>query len=193
MNLTTRLLPQWRALCVSQKVPDMLLPCDVRTRWNSMFNMLEGAITHKKIIDKMTSNKANGLRACELSKDEWRTAAQLHKVLQVCPPLKPSSTVAQTLTFFLYIHLHSGHGCLISRCHPPLWYIACMQSPLPYPILFLLLTTLRAPSLFVRAPGHLARPLPIRFGSQPPHSSSLHSASSHCVRPQSHHINLPFH
>ena len=32
-----------------------------------MFDMLEGAITHKKVIDKMTSNKANGLRACELS------------------------------------------------------------------------------------------------------------------------------
>ncbi|PIL33222.1 hypothetical protein GSI_04672 [Ganoderma sinense ZZ0214-1] len=82
VNSTTRLLPQWRALCVSQKVPNTLLPRDVRTRWNSTFDMLEGALSHKKVVDKMTGDKTNGLRACELSKDEWQTAAQLYKVLE---------------------------------------------------------------------------------------------------------------
>ena len=91
INSTTKLLPAWWSLCVSEKAPETLLPRDVRTRWNSTFNMLVDALTQGVVIDKMCADKAFGLRAYELSNAEWRIAHHLHKVLEVRPPLEPSA------------------------------------------------------------------------------------------------------
>ena len=74
---------------MSEGAPETLLPRDVRTRWNSTFDMLAGALTHRVVIDKMCADKSYGLRAYELSSAEWRIARHLHKVLEVRPPPEP--------------------------------------------------------------------------------------------------------
>ena len=74
---------------MSEKVPKKLLPRDVRTRWNSTFEMLAVALPHRVVINKMCEDKAYSLWAYELSQEDWRIARHLHKVLQVRPPPEP--------------------------------------------------------------------------------------------------------
>ncbi|KAI1783384.1 hypothetical protein LXA43DRAFT_903690 [Ganoderma leucocontextum] len=77
INSTTKLLPAWKATCVGCKKPERLMPRDVRTRWNSTYDMLDFAVGYSKVIDNMTASKSNGLRRYELSRDEWKVAKQL--------------------------------------------------------------------------------------------------------------------
>ena len=65
------------------------MPRDIRTRWNSTYRMLEFAVDYRKVVDKMTVSKPNGLRRYELSKREWRVAKQLRNVLKVRLRSKP--------------------------------------------------------------------------------------------------------
>ncbi|PIL36561.1 hypothetical protein GSI_00250 [Ganoderma sinense ZZ0214-1] len=83
IHSTTLLLPAWYASCAAEGLPEKLLPRDVRTRWNSTFDMLDGALKARVVVDKMTGEKAHGLRAYELSEDEWEIARQLRHVLKV--------------------------------------------------------------------------------------------------------------
>ncbi|TFK47877.1 hypothetical protein OE88DRAFT_1605874, partial [Heliocybe sulcata] len=54
---TTLLLPAWfRALRELDRAANKM-PRDVRTRWNSTFDMLAFAIEHREVIDKMTSGR----------------------------------------------------------------------------------------------------------------------------------------
>jgi hypothetical protein len=65
------------------------MPRDVKTRWNSTFEMMEFAITYQKAIDDITDSKTNGLRKYKLSGSEWAIAAQLCDVLKVsCHPVQ---------------------------------------------------------------------------------------------------------
>ena len=59
------------------------LPRDVRTRWNSMFRMLDVALEYHAAVAWMTESQANNLRQWELSDREWKIAMQLRDVLQV--------------------------------------------------------------------------------------------------------------
>ena len=69
-----------------------LLPRDVKTRWNSTYDMLETALKYRKVVDAMCADKKNNLRGCELSKREWEIAAQLRATLKVRVPPEPCVT-----------------------------------------------------------------------------------------------------
>ncbi len=68
---------------MSLRLPEKLVPQDVRTHWNSMFDMLDGAIEYKQVVNKMCASKVNRLRQYKLSKAEWCIVRQLQLVLKV--------------------------------------------------------------------------------------------------------------
>jgi hypothetical protein len=59
------------------------MPCDVTTRWNSTFDMLDFAVEHMAVVNAMTNNVNNGLRAFEMTTKEWGFATKLRDVLKV--------------------------------------------------------------------------------------------------------------
>jgi hypothetical protein len=65
------------------KLSERLLPRDVTTRWNSTFEMLDFAFTHRKALDLMTQDRENGLREYELNEEEWEIVRQLRDALKV--------------------------------------------------------------------------------------------------------------
>lgn len=83
VNSSTLILPAWKAILVALKLNERLMPRDVTTRWNSMFIMLEFALTHRKALDALTEDRTNGLREYEISRAEWQIAQQLHDALKV--------------------------------------------------------------------------------------------------------------
>jgi hypothetical protein len=83
VNSSTLLLPKWKKHLAALKIEERLMPRDVRTRWNSTFKMLEFTIKHRKLLDLLCGDRANGLRDLELKPEEWRIAGQLRDVLKV--------------------------------------------------------------------------------------------------------------
>ncbi|KAI0745592.1 hypothetical protein C8Q76DRAFT_598751, partial [Earliella scabrosa] len=57
INSTTKLLPAWNAACAELGMKIRLLPRDVRTRWNSTYDMLETALKYRKVVDAMCADK----------------------------------------------------------------------------------------------------------------------------------------
>ncbi|EIW62754.1 uncharacterized protein TRAVEDRAFT_114433 [Trametes versicolor FP-101664 SS1] len=82
VHSSTILLPAWKARVSEAKLPARLLPRDVRTRWNSTYDMLTAAIQYQKVIDAMCADKELGLRKLELTSREWMIATQLADVLK---------------------------------------------------------------------------------------------------------------
>jgi hypothetical protein len=70
INSSTLLLPAWKNVLKRLEMDEKLLPRDVTTRWNSTFDMLDFAYSHRKALDLMTQDRANGLRDFELSEEE---------------------------------------------------------------------------------------------------------------------------
>lgn len=86
INSSTKLLPAWKAVCAEKNLPVRLLPRDVRTRWNSTYDMLNFAIEYHDVVNQMTMRPENGLRAYELTAEAWTVLRQLSKVLKVRQP-----------------------------------------------------------------------------------------------------------
>lgn len=84
IHSTTILLPEWKKILKDLDLDENLLPRDVRTRWNSTFDMLDSALRYRSAIDKITADKELGLRQYELDRVEWRILEELRKVLKVC-------------------------------------------------------------------------------------------------------------
>jgi hypothetical protein len=92
-NSTTAVLPEWFSILEkhidaskkSNKTPLSIhmMPCDVATRWNSTFDMLEFALLYRKPLDDLTNNREMKLRSYELSEEEWIIAEQLAGILKV--------------------------------------------------------------------------------------------------------------
>lgn len=59
------------------------MPRDVRTRWNSTYEMLSFAIKYRAAIDRLTSDRSMDLRKFELSDEEWKISVQLCNILKV--------------------------------------------------------------------------------------------------------------
>ena len=60
-----------------------LIPRDVKTRWNSTYDMLNVAMEYRKVIDDITANKSLKLRQYELDEDGWEVIGDLLHVLKV--------------------------------------------------------------------------------------------------------------
>ena len=87
MFSTTKLGPAWKTACAELGLDEKFIPRDVRTRWNSTYDMLSVAYTYRKAVDKLCGAQANSLRDFEMSADEWAIVKQLRGVLKVCAPL----------------------------------------------------------------------------------------------------------
>jgi hypothetical protein len=83
-NSTTIILPQWFTVLRELKVPERMIPRDVKTRWNSTFDMLDFAVEHITPINTITADRDMKLRQYEMSEDDWDMARQLRDVLKVC-------------------------------------------------------------------------------------------------------------
>jgi hypothetical protein len=59
------------------------MPRDVKTRWNSTFDMLNFAVEYQTALDQLAGERASNLRQYEMGQDEWRIARQLRDVLKV--------------------------------------------------------------------------------------------------------------
>jgi hypothetical protein len=77
------MLPQWLAKLEELGLKVWMMPCDVPTRWNSTFDMLDFAINYRTAIDAVTSNRDLNLRKYELADDEWVIAENLRNTLEV--------------------------------------------------------------------------------------------------------------
>ena len=83
INSTTILLPAWSACLEDLKMAITLIPRDVRTRWNSTYDMLCFILEHKKAYRCFKADDSNDLRDYELKADEWEVVEQLCKILAV--------------------------------------------------------------------------------------------------------------
>ncbi|KAI4293806.1 hypothetical protein K525DRAFT_181459, partial [Schizophyllum commune Loenen D] len=53
VNSSTILLPAWKEILKDLNMRIKLLPRDVRTRWNSTYDMLVSALEHRDAIERM--------------------------------------------------------------------------------------------------------------------------------------------
>ena len=73
------------------KLKERMIPRDVRTRWNSTFDMLDVAIHYRKALKRLCDDKENGLREYEISEEEWQIAKELRKTLRVCAHVRSTA------------------------------------------------------------------------------------------------------
>ena len=71
------------ALCKTHKLNERYIPRDVRTRWNSTYDMLAVTLKYQRVYNAFTADLENGLRAFELKKRDWKIVEQLADVLKV--------------------------------------------------------------------------------------------------------------
>ncbi|KAJ6601530.1 hypothetical protein B0H10DRAFT_1659087, partial [Mycena sp. CBHHK59/15] len=71
VNSTTIGLPAWLKKCDENGMSCRLIPRDVRTRWNSLYDMLVVAPMYKKVINDFTGDRNLGYRAYDLTDVQW--------------------------------------------------------------------------------------------------------------------------
>ncbi|KAJ7688259.1 hypothetical protein B0H17DRAFT_845228, partial [Mycena rosella] len=54
INSSTKLLPRWRAVVEANRLKPKNLPRDVKTRWNSTFDMINTGLAYRRAIHKFT-------------------------------------------------------------------------------------------------------------------------------------------
>ncbi|KAG2104739.1 uncharacterized protein F5147DRAFT_579790 [Suillus discolor] len=77
IHSTTIILPAWHSILQDLAQPQMLMPRNVATRWNSTFDMLNYALKHRGAVDAVTQQRDLGLRKFELEDHEWVILEQL--------------------------------------------------------------------------------------------------------------------
>jgi len=83
VHSTTITLPAWHAACVTHGQHVRLIPCDVKTHWNSTYDMLTVTFDYRIVIDNVTGNKMLKLRQYELDDRDWEVVKDLLCVLKV--------------------------------------------------------------------------------------------------------------
>jgi hypothetical protein len=101
----------WTATLEKLKLEVAKMPRDVRTRWNSTYDMLEFALRYRVAIDDITGNKVAGLRKYELDNTEWRIAQQLCDTLKVCAWIPLADALARFGTDVTATSLSDLQGC----------------------------------------------------------------------------------
>lgn len=82
-NSSTLILPKWFLILSDLDLDPRMVPRDVRTRWNSTFDMLNFAVEYRDALDAITGDRDMKLRQYELSEEDWKVATQLRDVLKV--------------------------------------------------------------------------------------------------------------
>ncbi|KAG6905926.1 hypothetical protein DXG01_016909 [Tephrocybe rancida] len=88
INSTTLLLPARKAKLDELELKRRLMPRDIRTRWNSTFDMLTFALEYQEAIQEFTKDCDNKLCDLELSSSKWDLVEELAKTLK---PLKDAT------------------------------------------------------------------------------------------------------
>ena len=81
---STTILPAWHKACTANSCPIHLIPCDVKTCWNSIYDMLTVAFDYCTVIDDTMANKSLKLCHYELDDQDWEVIVDLLQVLKVC-------------------------------------------------------------------------------------------------------------
>lgn len=76
-------LPAWHKACIANQLPIHLIPRDVKTHWNSTYNMVKMALRYRQAVNDITANKALKLRKYELDDNDWLIVGDLLHVLKV--------------------------------------------------------------------------------------------------------------
>ncbi|KAF7300003.1 hypothetical protein MKEN_01322600 [Mycena kentingensis (nom. inval.)] len=82
LHSTTILLPQWKELLEELDMGVRVLPRDVKTRWNSTFDLINTLLQYKRAVQQFTASADHGLRVYEIDSEEWTALADLRDVLQ---------------------------------------------------------------------------------------------------------------
>jgi hypothetical protein len=83
IHLTTIALPAWQEFCTSNGLRPRLIPHDVKTQWNSTYDMLKVAIEYHTAINDITADKSVKLQRYELDDEDWVIVQDLLRVLKV--------------------------------------------------------------------------------------------------------------
>ena len=92
VHSTTIALPAWHEACATHSLHVRLIPRDVKTQWNSTYDMLNVAMEYRKVINDITANKSLKLQQYELNDEGWDIIRDLLCVLKI------------TYTHLLHIH-----------------------------------------------------------------------------------------
>ncbi|KAJ6627989.1 hypothetical protein B0H10DRAFT_1778808, partial [Mycena sp. CBHHK59/15] len=76
-------LPMWREACKQHEMRAWLIPRDVRTCWNSVYDMLSVAVTYKEVINSFTGDWDLGYRKYNLSNAQWSLLEDMLHILKV--------------------------------------------------------------------------------------------------------------
>ena len=87
-NSSTLILPEWFAILERLELSARMMPRDVKTRWNSTYDMLIFAVEYQDALNTLCGDRELKLRAYEMSTAEWMIATQLCDILKVCPLIK---------------------------------------------------------------------------------------------------------
>jgi hypothetical protein len=62
-----------------------MMPCDVRTRWNTTYDMLQFTYEYKDAINKITDMRKMKLQDYEIELHKWDIVKQLQDILAIRP------------------------------------------------------------------------------------------------------------
>ncbi|KAJ7199162.1 hypothetical protein GGX14DRAFT_373319, partial [Mycena pura] len=77
INSPTRLLPKWEEAVTIASLPMRRIPRDVKTRWNSTYDMILFVLKYQRAYKVYTSDESSGLGHYVLSSLEWRVLEDL--------------------------------------------------------------------------------------------------------------------
>ena len=84
-NSTTQALPRWFRILEELSLKPCMMPRDVRTCWNTTYDMLQFTYEYKDAINKITDMRKMKLQDYEIEPHKWDIVKQLQDILAVRP------------------------------------------------------------------------------------------------------------